>query len=199
MRNRYVVGSTSRYGQTAPLTVVNGGKLSMTCGSVLCSSRPVNRPSRRLEVSVCQQQRHLVGRPLRQVEFTLAFVVEHIQAGETGVDGEAGRAHHVVVEPQQRRALVIGVAVEGLLTRRRQVLRPPVARRRSEATVQMDDRVAAQCGGGGVGFPTAAPRTALHRHAVLICEAGRSHDRDRQDSLELVVPQHLDGTPRRRR
>ena len=144
-----------------------------------------------VEVAVGEQQRHLVRRPFGQLELSLALVSHDPETRETRVDVEARHAHHVVVVPEHRGALLVRIHVEHRLARRGDVLRPAVARGGGHAAMEVDDRVPRQRRGGRVGRAAAAARQALGRHAVDRV-LGRDRDDDGQRAREAVLPEHLE-------
>ena len=80
-----------------------------------------------VEVAILDQERHLERRTFRQRKLALAIVADDPQAGEAGVNAQAGHAHDVVVIPEQGRPLVAGVGVERPLSGRHEILGPAIA------------------------------------------------------------------------
>jgi hypothetical protein len=138
----------------------------------------------------CSSSGHLEGRPLGQVERSLALVADDPQAGESRVHGEPRHAHDVIVVPEQRCALVHRVVADGVLTGGEDVLRPAVIGRRRQPAVQMHDREAQQHGGARIGGAPAETRPALHRNTVATALGRRYRDHHRQRPLDLVAPPH---------
>ena len=107
MRNRYKRGSTSRNGQTFPLTSITSPKYSpiqVTPGMV--AGRVKERPVR-VELPVLDDQRDLVGstrNPDRvRLPASVELVAEDVGGGEPGEHVQPRRAQTMVVEPQERR------------------------------------------------------------------------------------------------
>jgi hypothetical protein len=144
-----------------------------------------------IEVAVGQQKRELERRPLRQLEFPLAFIAHDPEAREAGVDAEAGHAHHVVVVPEHCRPLVVRIRVERLLAGHGQVLGPAVARGIRHRAVEVDDGEARQCGRRRIGRAAASARRALRGHTVD-CVIRRDGDEHRQRAGEVVLPLNLE-------
>lgn len=144
------------------------------------------------EVTVLQQQRHLVRWSLGQPEVTFALVADDPQSRQPGVYVEPSDAHHVVVVPEQRRALVHRVVKYGELAGCEEVLGPAVVHGRCQATVQVHDRVSRQRRGVRVRRAAAQTGTALHRHTVGVdLVAGHRYD-DGQPAVKLVAPLDAD-------
>ena len=135
------------------------------------------------EVAVLEQQRHLEGRPLGKAQLALAVVANDPQAGQSRVHGKPRDAHHVVVVPEQRRALVHRIVADRVLARSRDVLRPAVVGRRRQAAVQVHHREARQRHRVRIGDAAAQPRQALHRHAVAVGLRRRDRDQDGQRAV----------------
>ena len=130
-----------------------------------------------VEVAVGEQHWQLVRRALWERDLTFPVVTHDPQAGETGVHAESGHAHDVVVVPEQRRALVVRVGVDGLLTGGVNVLRPAVARSGGDPTVEVHNRIAGERGRGRIRLASAQARPALDRHAIGLVR-GRDGDQD---------------------
>jgi len=145
------------------------------------------------EVAVLDQERDLERRPLGEAELALARVPHDPQPCQSGVDLEPGHAHHVVVVPEQRRALVHRVLEERSLAGSAEVFGPAIGGRRGETSVEMDDGMAGERGRVRVGRTAAQAWDALHGDPVWTgAEGSPGHD-DRKLAPELVAPLDRDG------
>ena len=104
-----------------------------------------------------------------------------------------GDPHHVVVVPEQRRALVHRIVADGFLAGREEVLRPAVVGRRRQAAVEVHDGMPAERGHVVVGAAAAEAGMALHRHAVGVGRGRGDRHRKRERALQLVYPLDRDG------
>jgi len=91
------------------------------------------------------------------VQRILLAVADHPQAGQSGIDVEAGDAHRVIVVPEQTCPLIVGISGGHRLSAQEAVFGPAVVLGRVAATVHVYNGPGLQrfCGRVDPGFPTA--------------------------------------------